>query len=100
MSVNDFPVAVDFNLEGILEPVDAERPTPTEELLSDESSFCNYSGVEDDPQAMEIIEGTIDKGWLREFDSYDDLAAFVQGTPILNKFACMSKENWDPITGK
>ena len=70
-------VAVDFKLDGILEPVDAERPTPPDELVSDEASFMNYSGLEDDPQAMEIIEGSIAKGWLREFNTYEELAAFV-----------------------
>ena len=85
-------VAVDFKLDGLLEPVPLEEPIPLEQLASDFDTFSNYSGVEDDPGAVDILNGYIDRGWLKEFGSLEELSDFVGGEPILNKFACICKE--------
>ena len=58
-------VEVDFALDGVLAPVDPEAPEPPEDLGSDPASCQNYHGVESDPEALEIIQSYIDRGWFR-----------------------------------
>ena len=57
--VNGAPagVTVDFELDGILEPVLDEEPAGIDGLVSDADGATNYSGVESDPEAMAIIDG-------------------------------------------
>ena len=52
--------------------------------------------MDDDPEAIEIINEYIARGWLKEFPSAEALEAEVGGKPILNMFACLTKERWDP----
>ena len=88
-------VAVDFSLDGLLEAVPPESPIPLDQLASDYESVSNYTGVEDDPAALDILNGYIERGWLKEFDSLSELSEFVGGNSILNKCACISKERQD-----
>ena len=64
------------------------EPISLDELESDPATFANYHGVEDDPEAVAILDGFIQRGWLCEFDSLDALKANVGGDPVLNKLAC------------
>ena len=88
-------ISVDFELDGVLERVVGETPLTLDQLESNPDSFANYKGVEDDPDALAIVEGYISNGWLREFDTLEELTVFVDGPPILNKFACISKTRLD-----
>ena len=54
--------------------------------------------MDDDAEAVEIIDGFTKQGWLTEFSTHDELAKFVGGEPILNKFACLTKHKWDPVS--
>ena len=91
-------VSVDFELNGLLEPVGPENALSVEELSADYDSFANYSGVESDPLAVAIIDGHVAKGRFKEFDNLDDLKKFVGGDPIPNKFACIRKSRPDGST--
>ena len=53
-------------MDELLEPIADEQPDDPELLASDASAFCNCTGVESDPEAMEIIDGYIQNGWLAE----------------------------------
>ena len=88
-------ITVDFSLDGVLEPITDETPLGIDSLSSDFETFSNYAGVESDPEAIKIIDGYIEQGWLREFGSVRELTAFVGGDPILNKFACITKTKLD-----
>ena len=44
---------------------------------------------------MKVIESYIANGWLEEHDSLESLTAAVGGTPIFNKFACLTKVRSD-----
>ena len=44
---------------------------------------------------MKIIQGYIRQGWLKSFDSADELAAYVGDTPVYGKFACIVKDRPD-----
>ena len=65
-----------FNLEGILEPVPNESPSDPAALSSEPSDFENYSSVETDPLALDIIDGYISQGWLSEFSSFEERGEF------------------------
>ena len=67
-------------------------------MVSDHRNFSNYLGVESDPEALEIIESYIHRGWLSSFDSAEELAEHVGGDPIFNKFACIVKQRTDGTT--
>ena len=56
-------IEVPFELDGIFEPVGTEDPDCPDDLSSQLTP--NYSGVETDPAALAIIDGYIEKGWLR-----------------------------------
>ena len=88
-------IAVNFELDGLLEPVAGEECGGVDDLASDPDTFANYAGVEDDPAALAILDDYISKGWLESFTSIENLRAAVGGEPILNKFACVVKTRID-----
>ena len=57
-------INVQFELDGVLEPILGETPLPSDELHSEYDIFVNYEGVETDPEALNIIEEYISNGWL------------------------------------
>ena len=89
---------MDFQLQGLLEPVLDEHPLAHEELDCDVDHFNNYAGVESDPEAIAIIEGYVEQGWLLELDSLDAVTAYLGRKPILSKLACIVKERPDGST--
>ena len=84
-------ISVDFRLEGLLEPVGPELALDVQELATDHESFHNYAGVETDPEAMAIIDSHVALGRLKEFGSHEAQSRFVDGHPVPNKFACITK---------
>ena len=42
-------VTVDFDLDGVLQPIADENPLGIDQLASDAADFANYRGIEDDP---------------------------------------------------
>ena len=79
----------------MLEPITDELPSALDTLECDPDSFHNYSGVEDDPEALAILDGYIRNGWLAEFPTMSELTSYVGGTPVLSKFACITKQRAD-----
>ena len=71
-----------------------------DQLESHPDSFTNHGDVDEDDDAIDIINGFISKGWLKEFATYDALSKYVNGKPILNKFACLCKDRWDASAQK
>ena len=65
-----------------------QRP---EDMYCDEHNFRNYSGVEEHEVTAAELQGHIDAGHLAEFDSYEELASYVGGKPILNKIGLIIK---------
>ena len=97
------PAGLEADFEEIADTLPRLPPDATltpDQLESHPDSFVNHGDVDDDDEAVDIINGYIDRGWLREFGSYDELAAYVKGKPILNKFACLRKERWDASAKK
>ena len=41
-----------------------------ESLVTDYTSFANYSGIEDDPDIINSVRGYVKAGYLAEFDSF------------------------------
>ncbi len=69
-----------------------------EELITDFSSFENYDGVEDDPEAEKAVLQYYSKGYLKKFDTVDELQEFVGGRPVLSKLGCIEKSKFNPDT--
>ena len=62
-----------------------------QKLATDHEVLHNYAGVESDPEAMAIIDGHVALGRLKEFGSHEAQSRFVDGHPVPNKFACITK---------
>ena len=77
---------------GIFPP--AERPAAEglATLRCDADEFRNYHGVEEHPVTEQEMQTHIDDGHLVEFDTYEELSAFVKGKPVLNKLGLIVKE--------
>jgi hypothetical protein len=88
-------ISADFDLDGVLEPVTDEQTASVDTLECDCETFSNYSGVEQGPEALAIVEGYIRNGWLSEFESLAELQVYVSGKPALNKVACITKQRID-----
>ena len=82
-----------------LERVPPDATLSPDALESCPSTFSNHGAVDTDPAAIEVIDGYVKQGWLAEFASHAELAAYVGGEPILKKFALLLKEKWDASTG-
>ncbi len=76
-------------------PVDAEVTSDPAGLQSDAIGFRNYSGIDDNPEAVKVIDSYVRKGWLREFATEAELRKFLGGAPIYNQFACLTKVRAD-----
>lgn len=53
-----------------------------EALTTDYDNFENYTGVEDNEEALEALESYASKGYLRKFWSLEDLKAHLDGEPV------------------
>ena len=71
------------------------------ELFTDYEGFENYSSVDDDPAAEELVTGLLDetKQWVKSFSSVGAATEFLGGPPILSKLHMITKEKRD-ISGK
>ena len=80
---------------GIFPACDEPAAESITTLRCDANKFRNYHGVEEHPVTEEELQAHIDEGHLAEFDSYDELSAFVGGTPeepaILSKLGLIIK---------
>ena len=82
-------------LDGVLEATQDDQPIESDSLASDPQSFVNYKGVEEDPEAVEILDTYIRRGWLHEFRTLSQLTSYVGGDPVFNKFASIIKQKPD-----
>ena len=69
------------------------------DLETDYDSFTNYTGVEEDSDAADVIENYIRRKFLKSFSSLADTKKFVNGNPILNKLGLVVKNKTHPETG-
>ena len=70
-------------------PVDG---LPTDSLHTDPSEFLPYASVESDDDAWAQVQQLVQKGWLLEFDTWDQLKHFLGADPVLSKFGLVLKE--------
>ena len=88
------------DLQGICAEVEDEPPELDDLALStDLSSFENYDGVEANEDAAAAIQGYVDKGYLKQFDTYDDVANYLGAKPTLSKLGCIVKDKVNYETG-
>ena len=76
---------------GIFPRCDRPASAQPSDLYSDERSFQNYPGVEDAEVTATELQAHLDKGHIVGFESYDELAEFVQGRPVLSKLGLILK---------
>ena len=53
--------------------------------------FKNYSGMDDDEEVLEQIEGFVAKGYMKKFDDFSSCSAFLGAPPVLSRFGVVSK---------
>ena len=49
-------------------------------------------------KALMVLKGTLSKGYLKKFDSLEELQRFVGGQPVLSKLGCIKKMKVNPDT--
>ena len=76
---------------GIFPPVDQPAAYTPESLYCDEISFKNYPGVEEQDVTEQEMQAHFDKGHLMAFGTYEELAASINGQPVLNKLGLIIK---------
>eukprot|EP00972_Heterocapsa_arctica_P042887 6322787-Heterocapsa_arctica.AAC.1 len=60
-------------------------------LYSDPTVFINYANVEHDEQAAAELVCYAEIGFLRQFDSYKAVVAFLGEEPVLSKIGVIEK---------
>ena len=87
---------------GILKPIVDDVVFPnydpaldTAEVLADDlhtaDNFCNYAGVEDDPDVRAEVKRLIEKEYVREFSSLYEAEKAVGGKIVLSKIGVIKK---------
>ena len=86
-------------LDGLLPavPDDEASPEAALSLATDYESFTNYSGVEDDPEVVNLILGFAEKGYLKAFPDVDSCTRYLGGPPVLSRFGCVTRLKWDAV---
>ena len=72
-------------LDGVCPRVDEAESQTSIDLATDYDTFENFQGVEDDSEAAGAIQQYLSKGYLKKFDSLEELQRFVGGQPVLSK---------------
>ena len=86
-------------LDAICPRVDADDfDLDANDLFTDLDSFANYSGVDEDADAIKALHSYRDKGYLAEFQTFQQLQDFVGSKPILSKLGCIKKTKFNPDT--
>jgi len=70
---------------GIFPPAETTPDCAPEELRSADD-FTPYASVEADDEAHEEINKFAENGWLKSFDKFEDVVAFLGERPVLSKF--------------
>ena len=87
-------------LDPICPSVDAEElEVCANDLFTEFDSFQNYSGVDDDSDATKALLTYRDKGYIKEFDTLEQLRRFVGAEPVLSKLGCIKKTKYNADTG-
>ena len=60
-------------------------------IVIGEESFRNYSGVDNNPIAVDELKEHVKLGHLKEFTSLEDVRKFVGGEPVLSKIGIVTK---------
>ena len=76
-----------------------EQQLEPNDLFTHIESFENYTGVDDDPDAVSALHSYRDKGYLAEFATYEELRKFVGAKPVLSKLGCIKRTKFNPDTG-
>ena len=69
-------------------------------MLTEYEPFKNYSGVEDDQDAGNILDKYLESGYFKTFSTINEAKAFVGAAPVLTKMGTVKKEKTNPTTGK
>ena len=86
-------------LDGVFPRVD-DAPSDIEpgDLFTAFEEFENYAGVEQDQEAYDTLERYREKGYLRRFDSRQQLENYLGAAPVLSKLACIKKLKYNADT--
>ena len=78
-------IELDFDVEGVFPRADSDSDLEDpSSLQTDYESFTNYLGFDDDPEAVQEIEGFWKKGYLRKYNDLDGVRNHLQSDPVLS----------------
>ena len=87
------------DLDGVCPVVEDESEVSCMDLHTDFDNFANYSGVEENEEAYKALESYADKGYLKKFETLEQLESHLGEKPILSKIGCIVKQKTNLITG-
>ncbi len=85
-------------LDGVCPRVDETESQSSIDLATDYDTFESFDGVEGDSEAAGAIHQYLSKGYLKKFDSLEELQGFAGGQPVLSKLGCIKKMKVNPDT--
>ena len=78
--------------DGLFPSADSDSQMPgLHELHADHDAFTNYRGFDDDDMANDELTSFVDKGMLREFDTYEECKAYLKGEPVESRFGVLER---------
>ena len=87
-------------LDGMFPQVAEDSEMDEVSLDTDFDTFQNYAGVEEDDEAYAAIESYCNKGFVKKFDSLEEVESELGAKPTLSKLGCIKKQKFNPETGQ
>ncbi len=88
----------DFKILDGLFPVAEDNPEfMPEDLATDFDGFVNYSGIEEDDDLAEQMQGYADSGFVKVFRDLRSCSEYLGGKPVLSRLGCVVKERFGKI---
>eukprot|EP00971_Amphidinium_carterae_P090485 1791621-Amphidinium_carterae.1 len=78
-------------LDKVFKRWDGACDLPDFELSTDCDSFVNYKGFDQDEEAQQAVQGYVDAGYLKAYDSADQARMELGGTPVLSRFGVLRR---------
>ena len=85
-------------LDGLFPRVKPGERDDPETLTTDHDIFVNYSGVEDDEDVHAMIEGFVNKKYLKRLSSLQQVKRYVGGDSAVSKLGAVVKTVKNPKT--
>ena len=87
-------------LDGMFPTVEDDADFDEISLMTNYETFTNYTGVEEDQEAYDALEGYLSKGFVSKYDTLEEVAKVLGCNPTLSKLGCIKKMKFNVDTGQ